>query len=388
MATLTRDDIEVKADGTGALQTYLGSTSGDVKTLCTLPSINKWSRNKPIEYNTYKLLTPQQRKEGQKYASGYVWGVKIRGNARLGTIHDFTFDYDKPTTYFRLMDFIGYDKNATADVSGLELSEKIYKDLPGYQYRVNIYIDNNNTTGVSVKNALKDALAMSGAEDSVAFKNIYPVLVLDGKACAMRNTSEHKVTPIYYNNAWQISFEADVQTVLESYHKGTAVRMTVGLVAHTDDGSASGIDISGNWFDLFGMVYSDPVFPTPNLLCINKTVEQYYNDLGCTITSLAGDPTHLAFGFKFDNAPDTSVEMVFTANMNGVPSSVNYVHEEGVLKLTPRVTWRSLGYFGSPKVGTKITISSATVKFRRQGETQYTNGTGLSNYVVTIVSSV
>ena len=387
MATLTRDDIEVKADGTGTLQTYLGSTSGDVKTLCTLPSINKWSRNKPIEYNTYELLTPQQRKVGQKYASGYVWGVKIRGNARLGTIHDFTFDYDKPTTYFRLMDFIGYDKNATADVSGLELSEKIYKDLPGYQYRVNIYIDNNNTTGVSVKNALKDALAMSGAEDSVAFKNIYPVLVLAGKACAMRNTSEHKVTPIYYNNAWQISFEADVQTVLESYHKGTAVRMTVGLVAHTDDGSASGIDVSGNWFDASG-IYSDPVFPTPNLLCINKTVEQYYNDLVCTITSLAGDPTHLAFIFKFDNEPGTAVEMVFTADMNGVPSSVNYVHEEGVLKLTPRVTWKSLGYFGSPKVGTKITISSATVKFRRQGETQYTNGTGLSNYVVTIVSSV
>lgn len=388
MSTLTRDDIEVKADGTGALQTYLGSTSGDVKTLCTLPSINKWSRNKPIEYNTYELLTPQQRKEGQKYAQGYVWGVKIRGNARLETIHDFTFDYDKPTTYFRLMDFIGYDKNATADVSGLELSEKIYKDLPGYQYRVNIYIDNNNTTGVSVKNALKDALAMSGAEDSVAFKNIYPVLVLDGKACAMRNTSEHKVTPIYYNNAWQISFEADVQTVLESYAKGTAVRMTVGLVAHTEDGSASGIDVSGNWFDLFGMVYSDPVFPTPNLLCINKTVEQYYNDLGCAITSLAGDPTHLAFSFKFDNEPGTAVEMVFTANMDGVPSSVNYVYEEGVLKLLPRVTWKSLGYFGSPKVGTKITISSATVKFRRQGETQYTNGTGLSNYVVTIVSSV
>lgn len=383
MATLTRDDIEVKADGTGTLQTYLGSTSGDVKTLCTLPSINKWSRNKPIEYNTYELLTPQQRKVGQKYASGYVWGVKIRGNTRLETIHDFTFDYDKPTTYFRLMDFIGYDKNATADVSGLELSEKIYKDLPGYQYRVNIYIDNNNTTGVSVKNALKDALAMSGAEDSVAFKNIYPVLVLDGKACAMRNTSEHKVTPIYYNNAWQISFEADVQTVLESYHKGTAVRMTVGLVAHTDDGSASGIDVSGNWFDASG-IYSDPVFPTPNLLCINKTVEQYYNDLGCTITSLSGDPTHLAFDFTFDNAPDTAVEMVFTANMNGVPSSVNYVYEEGVLKLLPRVTWKSLGYFGSPKVGTKITISSATVKFRRQGETQYTNGTGLSDYVVTI----
>lgn len=382
MATLTRDDIEVKADGTGALQTYLGSTSGDVKTLCTLPSINKWSRNKPIEYNTYELLTPQQRKEGQKYASGYVWGVKIRGNTRLETIHDFTFDYDKPTTYFRLMDFIGYDKNATADVSGLELSEKIYKDLPGYQYRVNIYIDNNNTTGVSVKNALKDALAMSGAEDSVAFKNIYPVLVLDGKACAMRNTSEHKVTPIYYNNAWQISFEANVQTVLESYAKGTAVRMTIGLVAH-EVGSASGIDVSGNWFDC-GMIYSDPVFPVPGLLCINKIVEQYYNDLGCAITSLSGNPTYLYFVFAFENEPDTSVEMVFTANIGGAPASVNYEHKPGTIQIAPRITWNALGYFGSPKVGTKITISSATVKFRRPGETQYTDGTGLSDYVVTI----
>lgn len=383
MATLTRDDIEVKADGTGALQTYLGSTSGDVKTLCTLPSINKWSRNKPIEYNTYELLTPQQRKEGQKYASGYVWGVKIRGNTRLETIHDFTFDYDKPTTYFRLMDFIGYDKNATADVSGLELSEKIYKDLPGYQYRVNIYIDNNNTTGVSVKNALKDALAMSGAEDSVAFKNIYPVLVLDGKACAMRNTSEHKVTPIYYNNAWQISFEADVQTVLESYAKGTAVRMSIGLVAHTGGISASGIDVSGNWFDC-GMIYSDPVFPVPGLLCLNKTVEQYYNDLGCAITSLSGNPTYLYFNFSFENEPDTSVEMVFTADIGGAPVSVNYEHKPGTIQIAPRITWNALGYFGSPKVGTKITISSATVKFRRPGETQYTDGSGLSDYVVTI----
>lgn len=387
MAALTRDDIEVKADGTGALQKYLGNSSGDVRTLCTLPSINKWSRNKPIEYNTYQLLTPQQRKEGQKYAQGYRWGVKIVGSSRLENIHDFSFDYDKPTTYFRLMDFIGYDKNATADVSGLELSEKIYKDLPGYQYRVNIYIDDKNTTGVSVKNALKDALAMSGAEDSVAFKNIYPVLVLDGKACAMRNTSEHKVTPIYYNNAWQISFEANLHTVLESYAKGTAVRMTIGLVAHQSAGSASGIDISGNWFDS-GMLYSDPVFPVPNLLCVNKTVEQYYNDLGCSITALSGSPTYLSFDFTFENEPDTSVEMVFTANMNGAPSSVNYVHETGLIQLSPRVTWKSLGYFGSPKVGAKITISSATVKFRRVGETQYTNGTGLSDYVVTITDIV
>lgn len=384
MATLTRDDIEVKADGTGALQTYLGSTSGDVKTLCTLPSINKWSRNKPIEYNTYELLTPQQRKEGQKYASGYVWGVKIRGKAKLDTIHDFTFDYDKPTTYFRLMDFIGYDKNATADVSGLELSEKIYKDLPGYQYRVNIYIDNNNTTGVSVKNALKDALAMSGAEDSVAFKNIYPVLVLDGKACAMRNTSEHKVTPIFHNNAWQISFEADVQTVLESYAKGTAVRMSIGLVAHEAGASASGgIDVSGNWFDC-GMIYSDPVFPMPGLVCLNKTVEQYYNDLGCAITSLSGNPTYLYFNFTFENEPDTSVEMVFTADIGGAPASVNFEHKPGIIQIAPRISWGELGYFGSPEVGTKITISSATVKFRRPGETQYTDGSGLSDYVVTI----
>lgn len=386
MATITGDDIEIAANGGGALQQYLNTTEADVKTLCLLSTINKWSKNKPIEYNKYESLTATERKNGQKYAQGYRWGVKIVGSARLDTIHDFTFDYDKPTTYFRLTDFIGYDKNATADIYGTELTPKVYRDLNGYQYRVTISIDSSNTTGISVKDALKDALSMSGATDEMAFLNIYPILIIDKKACVMRNTTKGTVTSIYANKTWYEAFDANVQSVLTTYNKGTAIRMTIGLVAYKSQGSASGIDISGNWFDIDGLSFTDSVFPLPGLLCLNKTVDQYYSDYTCVLTGLTANREHLSFGFTMTPTPDVNIEMIFGATTGGVRSTVNYTYTPGQIQLSPQIKWSDLGYFTNPTLGTKITIDNATVQYRKVGDTQYTNGTGLSDYEVTISS--
>ncbi len=386
MAALTTEDMEIYANGGGTLQHYLGTSEADLKTLCLLPTINKWSKNKPIEYNKYESLTATERKEGQKYAQGYRWGVKIVGNARLDTIHDFTFDYDKPTTYFRLTDFIGYDKNATADVYGTELTPKVYRDLTGYQYRVEVNIDSTNSTGISIKQALMDALSMSGKAEVIAFANIYPILIIDKKACVMRNTTTGAVTPIYANKTWYKAFDANVQSVLSSYSKGTAIRMTIGLVAYKSGGSASGIDISGNWFDLNGISFTDSVFPVPNLLCLNKTVDQYYSDYACVLTGLTANREHLSFGFTMTPTPDVDIEMVFTANVGGIAATVNYTYTPSSIQLSPQIKWSDLGYFTNPTLGTKITIVSASVKYRKVGDTQWTNGTGLSNYEVTISS--
>ena len=41
----------------------LGVASRDVGVLCSSSLINKWSKNKPVRYNTTSAITDSQRKE-------------------------------------------------------------------------------------------------------------------------------------------------------------------------------------------------------------------------------------------------------------------------------------------------------------------------------------
>ena len=114
--------------------TVLQSSSHDVGTLCTLDSINKWAKYKPVRYSTVTKLTEEQLKsvnyglvptENPEIVSKE--GIIYKGEIQLGG----EWVYNKPTggssSPYRLGDFLnaknveepGYYHLAKASISGL-----------------------------------------------------------------------------------------------------------------------------------------------------------------------------------------------------------------------------------------------------------------------------
>ena len=54
----------------GDIQTVLGSSAGDVATLCKLSNINRWARYKPVSHSTKKAITQSER-------NSVHWGLSV-----------------------------------------------------------------------------------------------------------------------------------------------------------------------------------------------------------------------------------------------------------------------------------------------------------------------
>lgn len=124
------------------VQLALGNSSGDLKTLCTAPSVNPWSWKKPLNYNVLfasdAVLKMQSGYKSSQYATGF------------GAIQVLT--YDPPvggiTSPYRLLDFNGY--NHIAPAYSANMKSMSYVGAPA---GTNIYIgtaDNSATFTVEV----------------------------------------------------------------------------------------------------------------------------------------------------------------------------------------------------------------------------------------------
>ena len=86
----------------------LGASSKDIEALCLHPSINMWSAKKPVEHND------PWRTTDQKFAElnyGLSTGKKTV-SAIAVDYSGFYWSYQKPQTWFRLLDFDGYNHSA------------------------------------------------------------------------------------------------------------------------------------------------------------------------------------------------------------------------------------------------------------------------------------
>ena len=92
--------------------TTIGSASRDVGTLCSSPLINKWSKYKPVRYNTISPITDSQRKE-------VYYGFDIANMVKTDAVSaaSINWNYLKPlggaNSPYRLGDFRSYDHTAT-----------------------------------------------------------------------------------------------------------------------------------------------------------------------------------------------------------------------------------------------------------------------------------
>lgn len=105
------------------VQRCLGSSSGDVATLCMRPNINMWSPRKPIYSTKIGILTSADWQGGAHTLSGYKTGGGIKKAVVTGTTYlnnsgsggalpSAIWEHDRPLNdgvcYKRLADFAGY----------------------------------------------------------------------------------------------------------------------------------------------------------------------------------------------------------------------------------------------------------------------------------------
>lgn len=104
----------------------------DVGLLCTSPKINKWAKRKPIDYPSLGPLTDEQyRGTTDQHNDNVYFGIKISANVTASLtnetaaeIHVATFEYTaRPaggaTSFFRLLDFDGYNHKASPNPGAL-----------------------------------------------------------------------------------------------------------------------------------------------------------------------------------------------------------------------------------------------------------------------------
>lgn len=146
----------------------IGLASRDVGVLCSSSLINKWSKNKPVRYNTTSPITDSQRKE-----VNYGLDIKQYTAAELNNNTIYSWNYLRPrggnyNEYYRLGDFRGYNHQST---------EPLKFEFPNEtkEYTYNTIMGSANMPIIKVRYKLSDVLysmGMSGADISLSELNI------------------------------------------------------------------------------------------------------------------------------------------------------------------------------------------------------------------------
>lgn len=194
----------------------IGSGSKQLGYLIANGGINRWAKNKPINYPTREPLSDTQRRgTSADNANGIYYGVKAASSGgSLADLHKADYTYIRPTggtnSPYRVRDFDGYDHNAKPTLSCLSVPEEVYYNIDGSLFASIIYDYNGvNTTGID----MNDFLPTNEAKD---IGDYYPCVLVDNWARAMYNKSysdtagSKQYTPLKYANQWWINFGADI----------------------------------------------------------------------------------------------------------------------------------------------------------------------------------
>lgn len=339
------------------MQTYLDTTVSDTMDICLLDSINKWSKIKPVWVNTHKPLTPEQFKNSAPIGEGYLYGVQLRFmSMNIAEIHDSDFPYQRPVDYYRLTDLYGYDKDATADISHRLGFEVIYRDI-GTTSQVHIDVDysGTNTTGLPVKEVLKDSLNASGATDEEAFANVYPFILVGDYMCALAASKdtisgEYIIDPICTDGEWKDTFYCDFGKLHDTYGlelgEAQVSILLVGTYPNTPDMQTY---LDGEWHNMGGMdtvVLSRPFFPCPPVTGRLIEVEDYYRYAKRAQANISGSNTRLIIVLTWpDGTPTETTYYKITAKVGrmGVPVTKTSMFLPSGMSIIEGFSWEEFG---------------------------------------------
>ena len=386
MAALTAYDVNLKSSGYGDLQRVLGTTETSPANIILHANINKWSKRKPVRYPSYQRLSEAQfAGNNDDHSDGYYYGVNcLAGAANWAGLHEVSFDYRRPqggdNSPARLSDFIGYDHDAVPTMNG-SFPTSAYRDLAN-NFRVGISIDTTgmNTTGIDIADIVQEA---TGRQLSTC----YPFILLGNRVCVLKNANRgdglgnYEITQIFYNNAWQQGFLADL-TTYSGLGLGT-VKCTVFLASYGGVGSVLPID--GTWHQLGsgqGEIFTSRAFPMPNATGINVTISDYYKAAVKAKVGVAAMRIGILATISWPEGNPTAVTTVKTTLRLGSGTVSQHIKETtytpGQLMQMPSWTWSELGmlYYEGMQITLSVSVQTAI-----QGSSKWTQGEGFSGTI-------
>lgn len=154
---------------TDSVAQTLGVNAHDIGTLCISDNINKWSKYKPVRLNKVSAIGDANWYKGEDGNCGYE--IPLMKYAEESSIKSWT--YLKPTNYYRLDDFAGYDHTNRQPPIIAERGDYII-DMSEQDFRVNFRFNINYNNG-DIPNRFK----ISDFSNSVIY-SMYPAIVIVG----------------------------------------------------------------------------------------------------------------------------------------------------------------------------------------------------------------
>lgn len=164
----------------------------DLGRLCTHTNINKWAKYKPIHHSGLQILSESARTDRQ--GDGEYYGVKIRMDSDMSSLHNVTFAYNRPkggaSSPYRLSDFIneagtaGYNHLAKPSVYGSVAwqpqDKQLYLDggASSDDIQVTFWTDSDS---LSI-----DFASLLDASGSIKVSSLYPIVMVDDYAIALK----------------------------------------------------------------------------------------------------------------------------------------------------------------------------------------------------------
>lgn len=347
--------------------------------------INKWSKVKPIRYDTPRAL--QETEFKGTYADnnqGIYYGLEASTEAgRLIQLHDATWNYLAPrpgTDWCRLTDFDGYDHQAEPTLNG-----RFWND-PGTPVNYNIerslqaeiYYDyqGSNTTGVDIG----DMLPENVAED---IGDYYPGILVGDYARVLYpfslNTSveigDYALSTLRgTNGVWYQSWFADLDGHPQ-IEDGAELKCTVFLIRKANQ---EGIfDMRQQWIDVSSTINAYNAFSVPGAIAQMMTFEYYLPytrvnvvdvalSTGSTAWPNSGSGFTLALEYP-DGAPDERAHYSVTVSSPGVGSKDFYVNPTGIQLAAVSFLWTDIGLLPNPGGSVPDRISGSVLYIGSDG---------------------
>ena len=164
----------------------------DLGRLCTHTNINKWAKYKPIHHSGLQILSESARTDRQ--GDGEYYGVKIRMDSDMSSLHNVTFAYNRPkggaSSPYRLSDFI--NENGTAGYNHLA-KPSVYGSVSWQPKDKQLYLDGGAssddiqvTFGTDSDSLSIDFASLLDASGSTKLGSLYPIVMVDDYAIALK----------------------------------------------------------------------------------------------------------------------------------------------------------------------------------------------------------
>lgn len=153
------------------VSTCIGDNRTGISDLCTSPKIKDWSKFKPIKVDTVQNL-PEDSFKSRNYGLSFP---KYNELTTMYNARGARWEYERPTLYFRITDFNGYNHNAKSPLPYLadstevgwlsidtELTIPIHSDVDyGDTETDNILLSDLNLDGISFSNLYLGVILIS-----------------------------------------------------------------------------------------------------------------------------------------------------------------------------------------------------------------------------------